>query len=188
MFFIKIQLVFQTIFQQTKAKALLGQTVYNQLFQVKVVSMDTPPQKYRFVKGQALGKALPQGEGKKDQTTAHMDPTMCQHPDDEMLLRGNKGNLWWTCKKCLSRWERIPASQINTQTGEPVGTDRLTFGKHAGETYEEVYQNDQQYCSWAEWTVAEEASTSAPLARFVEWVGTTRLLESFEADNMATES
>ena len=101
---LKIMVMFQTLYFQNKAKHLLGPQIYANLFQTKIVNIVQESTPIRYLRGQVVGKALPRGEGKKDKAKASVDPTMCQHPEEDMMPRGcRKDALWWTCRKCLSR-------------------------------------------------------------------------------------
>ena len=128
--------------------------------------------KYRFIKGEAVGKPLPPGKGPKMQLKAHMDPAMCLHPEEHMIRGGNKDICkWWTCAKCLLRWERFPASEVQNMSNEPTDMDLVTFGKHAGERYMDVYKNSPGYCTWVVNTAQTEPLTSSPeLRRFAAYL------------------
>ncbi|CAE7339017.1 unnamed protein product [Symbiodinium sp. CCMP2456] len=52
---------------------------------------------------------------------------------------------------------------------DPVGEDKMGFGKYAAQTYATVKQNDPQYCSWATVT-SKEGECSQYLRRFVKWL------------------
>ena len=94
-----------------------------------------------------MGLALSRGEGKADAKKAHMDPAVCQHPEEDMMQRGNAKSSWWFCAKCMSRWVRTDLALVNTLTPEPNSLDLVTFGRHMGKTYEQVLQ-DAAYCKW----------------------------------------
>ena len=101
-----------------------------------------------------------------------MDPTMCQHDQADMQKGGNTQSCkWWTCKKCLSRWERIPQAHLLDLSAEPTDMDLVTFGKHQGERYHDGYLMDPGYCHW----VVQEAqdqfeSSSLELKRFARYL------------------
>jgi hypothetical protein len=180
---LKISLVFQTIAQTTKAKFLLGNLVFENMFQSKKLnSALQQPIHYRFVRGQVVGRILPPGSGKKDQNKAHMDPAMCAHQDEDLLARGNKVQQWWTCKKCLSRWERLESSEVTSKTAEPQDQDLVTFGKHSGSTYLEVYQKDQPYCTWISEALSHGELQNGPILRLARYVELQQIAETFEAD------
>ena len=175
---LKVFLLFNTIAAQTKAKFLLGIDVYDRMFQTLL--KPKPIQEaysgpIRYVKGQQVGRPLPPGTGVKDQKKAHMDPTMCQHNVSDMQPRGNKTEKWWTCQKCLSRWERIPIRLSNDPTAAepqpPINQDEtlLTFGKYAGETFLQVYLQDPQYCEWAMRT-AQQTTQYTELTPFAQYI------------------
>lgn len=104
---IKVSVLFQTVAAQTKALFLLGKEVYDKLFQ-KVVKLPAPTQvKYRFLKGQVLGKALEMGAGRVDEKKAHMDPAMCQHPDTVIMPRANGPKKVWTLPDILFKSTHI---------------------------------------------------------------------------------
>jgi len=179
---LKVSLLFDTLQQQNKAKLLLGEAVYKSLFHSKHVSIaDQPPMKFRFVKGQAVGKALAPGVGSKDAKKAHVDPAMCSHPDESMLPRGNLQDKWWTCQKCQSRWQRLPSNEVTPMTGAGSHLDLITFGKHTGDTYQQLMTNDRKYCQWVCQT-AEEGEASTQLQRLAGYIQAQLMEESYEAD------
>ena len=182
---IKLGLVIQYLMHQTKVQQLLGLPVFNALFNVQVphMSISTPPlTKFRFLKGQVVGKQLPPGEGAKDKKKAHMDPAMCTHPETSMMPRGNRLNKWWTCEKCLSRWQRLTQVEV-TNVGEEVHhQDLMTFGMYCGDTYQSVAMNHHDYCTWAMKTIAEDPRPSGGLRRFVNYLEELALNETWEAD------
>ena len=55
------------------------------------------------------------------------------------------------------------------QHTDPVGEDKMGFGKYAAQDYATVKQNDPQYCAWAT-TAAREGECSQYLRRFVKWL------------------
>jgi len=163
---------------------LLGQPVYNALFQAKQYTIATPPpSKLRFLKGQVVGKQLPPGEGKADKVKASMDPAICLHPEEEMIPRGNKLNKWWTCRKCLSRWERMDTVEVTATSGQVSHLDLMTFGKYTGDTFQSVAQNHREYCIWAQRTVEEDPRTSGGLQRFVRYLDELAMAHINEADD-----
>jgi len=160
---------------------LLGEQVYNSMFQTKVICPAQEQTRYRFIRGEAVGKALPRGEGKKDAPKAHVEPAMCRHPEEDMQARGNKISAWWTCKKCMSRWERVRKEDLTSTTGAPSDLDMVSFGKHAGSTFQETYLNDPSYCEWAVRT-AEEGEANHSLRRLAQYILSKRMTEVYEAD------
>jgi hypothetical protein len=187
---LKVFLLFQTIAQQTKSKLMLGETVYNYMFQTKVICPAPERTQSRFVRGEAVGKPLPRGEGKTDRAKAHVDPVMCLHPDEDMLARGNKTTAWWTCKKCNSRWERTNSF---VSTHQPTDLEMVRFGKHAGTTFQDLYANDLSYCLWAVRTAEEEAANpgcgiaNQALKRLAAYCCQKQMEESYEADDFDME-
>ena len=183
---LKVSLIFQTIAQRSKVKMLLGQKVYDVWFSPAVqesISQSSQPIVSRVIKGQAVGRRLPRGEGKKDLEKAHMDPAMCQHPEDSMAPRGNKGQKWWFCTKCASRWTRTDLARVN-ESAEPLDEDLITFGKHMGKTYTQVYVDDPGYCEWVMTTIAQSEGSPA-LQRLAHFIHIQQTAETFAADGWA---
>ena len=52
---------------------------------------------------------------------------------------------------------------------EPVGTDKVGFGKYANQSYMHVKIYDEQYCRWVV-TTAKEGGCSMYLSRFANWL------------------
>ena len=183
---IKIGLIFQMIAMETKVKKLLGEPVFNRWFSpamTETVTRANQPIVSRVIKGQAVGLALSRGAGPKDALKAHMDPALCQHPEDDMQQRGNAKNKWWFCTKCMSRWVRTELALVNTLTPEPNSLDLVTFGRHMGKTYEQVLQQDPQYCQWVLDTVAQgESVNNHNLMRLGEFIHHVQLQDSYAAD------
>ena len=98
---LKINLLFQMIAMQVKAKTNLGEAAFNGLFPAAQPSLSSQashgPTKRRSLKGQVVGQSLARGEGKKDSVKAHMDPTMCRHPETHMIPRGDATTKRWIC-------------------------------------------------------------------------------------------
>ena len=38
------------------------------------------------------------------------EPERCEHPEDQLRMRGNQAQYWWVCLSCGSRWERTEAA------------------------------------------------------------------------------
>jgi len=149
-----------------KVKTLLGVEVYARLFPQarKIGSTPTISDRpfYRVIGNQVMGRELTAGTGKKDQARTSMDPTMCQHPTADLMPRGSKTNKWWTCKLCQRRWEREFLSQYQPKGSDGLNElDLVTFGKYAGETYNQVYETDRSYVDWVLMT-AEQSNESSP--------------------------
>ena len=184
---IRISIFFRVIAEQIKVKYLLGHRAYKQLFgqtdQEPHHYVPSLPWKYRFIKGEAVGKPLPPGQGPKMKQKAHMDPQLCQHPEADMKKGGNKDTCkWWTCARCLLRWERKSMEEVQGTSNEPTDMDYITFGKHSGARYKDVYENDQQYCQWVVNTARREPlMSSVELRRFAAY------LQQTEKDNADLE-
>ena len=158
---LKICWLFEMIGQRCKTQAILGEKVYDAWFTVPMpqsVSQSSQPVVHRIIRGEAVGRQLERGAGPQDLKKATMDPSMCQHPVENMKARGNAKALWWFCEKCASRWNRLAVSQVNS-CPEPLDDDIVTFGNHLGKKYVEVYMTDPKYCERVMETVAQgEAS------------------------------
>ena len=185
---LKLKLIFQMIATQSKVKKLLGEPVFNRWFapaMTETVTRADQPIVSRVIKGQAVGRRLAPGEGKEDKKKAHMEPAMCQHPEADMQARGNKGNKWWFCTKCMSRWVRTDLALVNSETPEPNSQDLVTFGKHMGKTYEQVLQ-DPPYCNWIMDTVAQgESIQNTNLLRLAEYIHHVQVNDTYAADGWA---
>ena len=118
-----------------------------------------------------VGKELKEAKGAKDVKKHTHDPMTCQHPSDKMSGRGGRADhKWWSCQACGTRWERIPLSKFET-TSQPSCKDLLTFGKHAGKTYDFVYLNHINYCEWI--LKAESGDDAcAQLVKFARYLAT----------------
>jgi hypothetical protein len=121
-----------------------------------------------------VGKEITAGSGVKDQTKRTHDPLLCQHPSDKMFARGGRGELkWWTCIACGTRWARIPLSHYELHSaGQSNGNDLVTFGMHAGKTYNTVYHKHQQYCEWVLQTAETGDDPSPQLIKFARYLAT----------------
>ena len=81
----------------------------------------------------------------------------------------------------MSRWDRLPADEVNSSTGQPVDQDRVNFGRHSGDTYLEVYLNDPGYVSWILDTMTH-GEPNADLQRLATYFQMKQLAETAEAD------
>ena len=110
-----------------------------------------------------------------------MDPSMCQHPAENMKARGNAKALWWFCEKCASRWARQAVAEVNLSL-EPLNDDIVTFGKHMGKKYVEVYMTDPKYCEWVMESVAQSEASEQHL-RLAHFIHTHQMRETYAADD-----
>ena len=165
-----------------KTKLLLGERVYKTLLPSLPEPVASPHVKYRFVRGEVVGRQLTPGQGKEDLKKKTMEPAMCQHPDSAMKARGNQAEKWWLCTQCCSRWERKQLGYVmGSQEQDPQDLDLVTFGKHMGAQYLEVYQTDPVYCRWVLQTM-EEGDTSEALVRLAKYIYNKKIAETYEAD------
>jgi hypothetical protein len=119
-----------------------------------------------------VGKELKEAKGAKDVKKHTHDPMICQHPSDKMSGRGGRADQkWWSCQACGTRWERIPLSKFET-TSQPSCKDLLTFGKHAGKTYDFVYLNHINDCEWILKTAESGDDACAQLVKFARYLAT----------------
>ena len=119
-----------------------------------------------------VGKQLEKAKGAKDMKKHTHDPMMCQHPSEKMSGRGGRGDLkWWICQACGTRWERVPLSKFET-TAQPSCKDLLTFGRHAGKTYDFVYRNHINYCEWILKTAESGDDACDQLIKFARYLAT----------------
>ena len=82
---------------------------------------------------------------------------------------GNKSMKGRMCSQCLSRWERSDIHRA-TETGITLNPhDLVTFGKHTGSTYQEVYQTDKPYCQWVMMT-AQMGESSEEVTRLATYI------------------
>ena len=118
-----------------------------------------------------VGNQWSEGKGKQDMKKRTLDPILCQHPTDVMQARGGRNNLqWWNCQACGTRWERIPLSKFEDI---PIsGKTKVTFGKNAGMTYDEVYQQHPSYCNWVITTAEVGDSPDVSLVKFARYLVT----------------
>jgi hypothetical protein len=191
---LKINVMFQMLAMQVKTKTILGEKAYDALFQMgpqKLTAQNVQPVRYRFIRGQVVGQALPRGQGKKDSIKAHMDPAMCLHPEKSMMARGNAKTQWWTCQVCLSRWARLAQAEVTTQTGMPQDQDLVIFGKYTGSTYLEVLQ-DATYCNWIMDTMENDSGMMKPesseqFQRLAQYIHLHREAETWAGDDSDLE-
>jgi len=119
-----------------------------------------------------VGKELESAKGAKDTKKHTHDPVMSQHPSDQMCGRGGKADQkWWTCTACGIRWERIPLAHFEL-TSAPKCRDVLTFGRHAGKTYDFVYLNHASYCQWILMTTESGDDACPQLIKFARYLAT----------------
>jgi hypothetical protein len=70
------------------------------------------------------------------------------------------------------------------ENAEPMDGDLVTFGKHMGRTYAQVYLEDQAYCEWVMTTVAQSEGSPA-LLRLAHFIHTQQTAQTFAADGWA---
>ncbi len=148
---IKVQLVFQFLSIQEKTRKLLGEAVFDSFLghNNRAAPTADPSQTYRMLNGEVVGRPLKPSDTDKAKATAKMDPAMCKHPANMMKARSNRrpngtGVDWWVCLMCTSRWERLKQSDLQGTGMIPsyCPEDLVTFGKHSGETMQEVWEKD----------------------------------------------
>ena len=119
-----------------------------------------------------VGNQLEAGKGTKDKQKHTHDPIVCQHPSGQMFGRGGKDDKkWWTCVACGGRWDRVPLAYYEL-TSAPKCRDILTFGKHAGQTFDWAYLNDMAYCQWIMMTMESGDSSCPQLKKFARYLAT----------------
>ena len=70
---------------------------------------------------------------------------------------------------------------MKSESADPMSEDLVTFGKHMGKTYAQVFLEDQSYCEWVMNTVAQ--SEGAPgLVRLAHYIHQEQTAETFAAD------
>lgn len=128
---------------------------------------------------------------KKPKAKKKAQPTRKNHPHDGRLMGFGKhrnltyqqvkgdypGYCSWVMDKCtqttspemISFLHYLGVQNISAATSRSdPSTYRLGFGKHAGETYEDVLRNDPGYCQWAIQKF-KQGGVSGGLARFARW-------------------
>jgi uncharacterized protein (DUF3820 family) len=101
-------------------------------------------------------------------------PSYCQWLKSQVEVSGKLSQL----REWLSYIEMYPA--LLKEAHEDSDTDRithvesaaskLTFGKHRGRTYEEMFEKEKGYCSW----VLLQESPSGSMKDFKEWLESRR--------------
>ena len=156
-FALKLFMVLDNFLLKKRTQAALGKDAYLRIFQQARNQGDTPPpQVSKVINGEVVGKPLPPGEG-----NVEVEPEQCQHPVNRMIRHGNRTSKWWTCHQCQSRWERMTIEQA-MPTGIPRGTEALLFGKHAGQTFAQVFDNLPSYTQWVIKTAQEHGDEAHP--------------------------
>ena len=136
-----------------------------------------------------VGDRLLPGKGAKDMKKITHDPITCQHPCDQMFARGGKdGKKWWNCTACGGRWDRVPLAYYEL-TSAPTCRDLLTFGKHAGQSFDWVYLNDMAYCQWIMLTMESGDNQGGQLKKFAKYLATreARNLDDIPSGRMDEE-
>ena len=161
---IKVMWIFRIHVAEVQSRAILGAEIHDGLMSRTRKQNDTTtgPIIYRVVGKEIMGKMLPPSAGVPSQ-----DPSMCQHPPTSVTRRANKSHQWWTCKECKSRWERMDLTEVQPQ-GPLNDLDLVTFGRHMGHTYEEVFQ-DIHYAQHILQTAEQEAN-NPPLRRLAQYL------------------
>ena len=117
-----------------------------------------------------VGEVLTESKYVKNSTH---NPIICQHPAEKMYGRGARADKkWWYCQACGTRWERILLSNFEGTSNHQNGTDLITFGKHAGKTYNTVYVTHPDYCEWILKTAETGDSPSPELLKFAKYLAT----------------
>ena len=67
-----------------------------------------------------------------------------------------------------------PLIEVRDNIGLPIrsGKDQVTFGKHAGMTYDEVYKKHPSYCNWVMHTAEVGDDPGASLVKFARHLAT----------------
>ena len=168
-FGIQLLIVLDQVTLRHSRIALLGYNQYMNMFaEVKrVVTQDDAKesQKWQVIKGEYVGKKL----AKPSKGVPSIDPAICPHLALHMKTRGNGKSNWWTCEKCLTRWQRIPI-EIKGDQEEAKDSDVLAFGKHAGITYLECLKKHPSYCQWVLQTSKVEESMHKGFGHFAKWI------------------
>ena len=76
---------------------------------------------------------------------------------------------------CQSRGERMP---MTIPTGSPADDDQVTFGRHQGLTFLQIYQNHRDYAEWVLRTIESGDETSPGLRRLAEYLVTKEAMQT----------
>ena len=128
-------------------------------------SEDPGPPLTRVIGDEIVGPF--RGVSKHSKRVAVRDPGECSHPAADMIRRGNGRITFWTCKQCNSMWERKPVPSRPTTTY--ADDDLMMFGKHASETYLEVFTRRPTYVRWVQNTMDEGEAPHPNLIRFAKY-------------------
>ena len=61
----------------------------------------------------------------------------------------------------------------------------MSFGKHTGSTFQQVWEADSSYCDWAIQTVEEDKTGSDGLKNFAAYVYHKKTVETYAADDFS---
>jgi len=164
----KILIVLDALANKRKTQAVLGEEAYKRIFQQARREENRRAEAHgafhsRMINGELVGRPLTQGKG-----IPTVEPSACDHPTEEMVRRGTKGNHWWTCKLCKSRWQR---TKPEVPQGNPTHDELLVIGIQAGRTFRWIWENEPHYAHWARTTVDMNPGEAHPqLHRLVAYL------------------
>ena len=172
---LRLLIVLRTFAFKKYSQMMLGTDAYKRIFgqiQQAASSSSTQETYTRIIDNELVGKPLPPADTKM----AEADPMLCQHPNTAMKARGNRDTKWWTCLLCNSRWERTP---LREHQGPATSKETATFGKYAGHTLGQIYQNDKQYCEWVLRTIESgDKPKSTGIMRLAQYIATREAAEA----------
>ena len=197
---IKVMWVFRSLEHKMQVQAVLGKAVYQRLYQEAKSTKERTTEDYsRVINGEIMGKKLEPAKGTPD-----TDPAVCIHPTTYLAKRSNTrwdyknnkqvGQNWFTCTKCLSRWERLPYKEVSQKadawraTHQEKGQTIVNFGRYKDQntTFEEIWMNDQQYANWVVSTADSETHPGEQLKELAAWFTQAQCLETEALDASAT--
>ena len=149
---IKLFVVMDVHAVKMKAQALLGKNVYLRVFQqLKDEEPVQAQQVNNIINGEIVGRKIKDGKGaapsvgQSTDGAPRTDPKTCTHPLKMMTRRGNRSQKWWTCKACLTRWERYSIQEATPEDSNIKDNEIVLDGCHRGKKYQEVLK-DPAYC------------------------------------------
>ena len=175
---IKMMMVLNLFALKQRTRLFLGKAAFARIFTEIRDRATRPFQASRIINGEVVGPPMDPMEG-----TPSVDRATCQHPVHQMSLKGsNQYKKCFTCKDCLSRWQRLKLSDI-IPTGTPTHEEQILFGsRYVGETFTNVYSQDPAYSTWVLGAVEHQEETSTSARRFAQYVVSRESRESREAE------
>ena len=118
-------------------------------------------------------KSLLQDHRAADTSTVTRTKSKLPTLKKDLLAMATKKGVALSGNETNAVLQRKIQEKLTEEEGDDPKSTEISFGKHKGKSYDEVYRTDKNYCEWVVTTVIQSAKTVHPdLIRLAQWIDT----------------